>query len=84
MVYQDPQTPILVTPAGLETRIHLLHPGGSANGEVFVLDGHVWQEEPYTEESFGIGDNPESEWKGSVDKLSALNRIPCDLRKCRW
>ncbi len=41
-------------------------PTGTARNNVFNLHGHFWQEEPYTNNSKVIGNNPLSEFKGSL------------------
>jgi hypothetical protein len=42
-----------------------LNANGHARNNVFNLHGHFWQEEPYTNNSKSIGNNPLSEFKGS-------------------
>ena len=44
--------------------MRLLHPAGLSD-QAFTLHGHVWQEEPYANNSTEIGDNPLSQWLGS-------------------
>jgi hypothetical protein len=63
----DPQTPVFTVPAGMQTRLHMLHPGGSSDQQVFTINGHIWQDEPYTHGSTQIGTNPDSPWIGSRD-----------------
>ena len=43
----------------------MLQPGGHARNNVFMLHGHIWEEEPYAKGSAVLGSNPLSEWKGS-------------------
>jgi manganese oxidase len=64
---KDPQTPVFTAMAGTPVRIHLLHPGGSSDQQVFTLHGHIWQDEPYRNGSTTLGWNPESQWIGSRD-----------------
>jgi len=61
------QTPIFVAAAGDSIRLRVLEPGGHARNGVFTLHGHVWEQEPYMNESRVIGSNPLSEWKGARD-----------------
>ncbi len=64
----DPKTPIFRVGAKTPTRIRLLYAGGEiTNGtqQVFMLDGHSWQEEPFINDSTEIGDNPLSQELGS-------------------
>ncbi len=61
----DPQTPIFSAPAGMPVRFRLLHAGGNGdNQQVFELSGHVWQAEPYINNSTAIGDNKTSPFVG--------------------
>jgi hypothetical protein len=43
----------------------VLKPGGHARNNVFMLHGHIWEEEPYIKGSLLLGSNPLSEWKGA-------------------
>ncbi len=58
----DFRTPIYAAGAGSPVRFHVLNPGG-VNDQVFELHGHVWQEEPYTQNSTVIGNNSLSQWQ---------------------
>jgi hypothetical protein len=42
-----PVTPIFSARAGMPARFRILHPGGHARNDVFMLHGHIWQEMPY-------------------------------------
>jgi len=65
LVGSDPQTPIFRAPAGMPARFRLLHAGGNGdNQQVFELSGHVWQAEPYVNNSTAIGDNKTSPYVG--------------------
>lgn len=68
-----PETPHFVAKAGDPLRIRILHPGGNGNTESFNLHGHVWQEEPYTDNSTQIGYNDKSQWFGFRDQIGPLN-----------
>jgi len=61
------QTPIFRVAAGDSVRIRVLEPQGHARNHVFVLHGHVWEQEPYADSSRVIAHNPFSEWKGARD-----------------
>lgn len=62
----DPQTPVFTARAGQEVRFRLLNSNGHMRNNLFNLHGHFWQEEPYTNNSKSIGNNPLSEFKGMV------------------
>ncbi|HSD45488.1 MAG TPA: hypothetical protein VLB87_02665, partial [Pyrinomonadaceae bacterium] len=62
----DPETPIFTATAGQAVRFRILNANGHLRNNVFNLHGHFWQEEPYTNASKSIGDNPLSEVKGSL------------------
>ncbi|MFQ5493825.1 MAG: hypothetical protein ACE5EX_00425, partial [Phycisphaerae bacterium] len=61
----DPQTPIFEAAAGTAVRFRIAKPGGNQRNHVFQLHGHVWQYEPYVNDSTEIGDNPLSMWTGN-------------------
>jgi hypothetical protein len=61
----DPETPIFTATAGQAVRVRLLQPGGHSRNNVFMLHGHIWEEEPYAKDSAIIGQNTLSEWKGA-------------------
>ncbi|HEX8719690.1 MAG TPA: hypothetical protein VF736_03530, partial [Pyrinomonadaceae bacterium] len=61
----DPLTPVFTARVGQQVRFRVLMPGGHARNNVFGLHGHVWEEEPYANNSSTLGSNPFSEWKGS-------------------
>ncbi|HEV2840842.1 MAG TPA: hypothetical protein VGW39_05910 [Chthoniobacterales bacterium] len=91
----DPETPVFTAAAGTPVRFRLLVPGTTTSnavtpGPVFMVQGHPWQEEPYTADSTKIGFNPLSETQGAQQagvgqKFDLLfpsaggqNRIPGD------
>ncbi|HEX8843169.1 MAG TPA: hypothetical protein VF791_00790 [Pyrinomonadaceae bacterium] len=63
----DPQTPIFTAIAGTPVRFRLMHPQGTGTAQVFTINGHLWQREPYINDSAVIGDNQLSQWMGSHD-----------------
>jgi hypothetical protein len=65
LVGGDPQTPIFTARAGQAVRFRVLNANGHARNNVFNLHGHFWQDEPYTNNSKVIGNNPLSEYKGA-------------------
>ncbi len=81
-VQGEPKTPIFTATAGMPVRFRMLHPDGNGGfpDNVFVLDGHVWQEEPYRNDAAGnasavIGFNRTSQWMGSRDGFGAGNHF---------
>jgi hypothetical protein len=70
---QPPQTPSFVAIAGTPVRMRVLRPYGSGSDAVFELHGHVWQEEPYINNSTAIGTSPTSQNQGSRGQLITLN-----------
>jgi hypothetical protein len=81
LVQADPQTPIFTANAGQPVRFRLVQPGGGTNGQVFTLHGHVWQEQPYKNNSTEIGENPLSEWIGSRDSYGAASHYDIVVSK---
>lgn len=66
LVGGDPETPVFTASAGQPVRFRVVAPGGHARNSVFNLHGHVWQELPYLSGSSVLGDNPFSEYKGTM------------------
>jgi hypothetical protein len=77
----DPQTPIFTANAGTPVRFRLLHPQGTGTAQVFALNGHVWQRNPYTNNSTVIGDNPLSQWLGSHDSYGGTDHYELVVAK---
>jgi hypothetical protein len=68
----DPITPVFVAPAGMATRFRLVVPSTSTSNAigappVFIVHGHNWQEEPYTDDSRRIGNNRLSSYLGAIE-----------------
>lgn len=62
LVRADPETPIFRAPANMPARFRLVMPGGDGDNQIlWELTGHVWQEEPFTDNSTRIGYNPKSD-----------------------
>ena len=67
----DPETPVFVASAGMPTRFRLVIPSTTTSNAivappVFIVHGHNWQEEPYTDQSTKIGHNRLSEHFGAT------------------
>jgi hypothetical protein len=62
----DPETPVFTATAGQAVRFRILNANGHMRNNVFIVHGHFWQDEPYTNNSQSIGNNPLSEFKGAV------------------
>ncbi|HKV36256.1 MAG TPA: hypothetical protein VJP89_18100, partial [Pyrinomonadaceae bacterium] len=60
----DPQTPVFTARAGQAVRFRILNSNGHMRNNLFNLHGHFWQDEPFTNNSKAIGNNPLSEVKG--------------------
>lgn len=71
LVNADPQTPVFTAQQGAPVRFRMLHPPGTGIVQVFSLNGHVWQRNPYAADSTQIGDNSLSQWMGSLDNLGS-------------
>jgi len=71
----DPVTPIFTAKAGTAVRFRVLSANGHARNNVFQVHGHIWQQEPYINNSTQIGNNPLSEWKGAQQGHGASNHM---------
>jgi hypothetical protein len=71
LVGGDPETPVFTARAGQQVRFRVLNANGHMRNNVFNLHGHFWQEEPYTNNSKTIGNNPLSEFKGAQYGIGA-------------
>src|SRR5713226_7351896 len=72
---KDPQTPILTANVGDAVRFRMTHPFGTGTSQVFTVHGHVWQRNPYTNDSTVIGTNSLSQWIGSRDNHGATDHF---------
>lgn len=62
----DPRTPVFKVDRGMPVRMRVLFPGGNAqDSEVFAINGHGWQEEPFQKGSTVLGFNDRSQYFGS-------------------
>jgi manganese oxidase len=61
----DPQTPVFLVGRGTPIRFRVLQSGGHSRNMVFDLHGHVWDREPYIQNSTRIGRNGFSMWEGA-------------------
>ncbi len=71
----DPVTPIFTAKAGTPVRFRVLNSKGHARNNVFQVHGHIWQQEPWINNSTQIGNNPLSEWKGAEQGHGASNHM---------
>ncbi len=65
--YGDPKTPIFTAEVGDNVRFRMAHPFGTGASQVITVHGHVWQRNPYVNNSTQIGNNNLSQWLGSRD-----------------
>ncbi len=75
LVSQNPQTPIFTAAVGDKARFRLMHPFGTGTSQVFTLSGHVWQRNPYKNDSRALGDNSLSQWIGSRDNYGSTDHF---------
>jgi hypothetical protein len=71
----DPVTPVFTARAGQAVRFRVLNSNGHARNNVFQIHGHIWQQEPYVNNSTQIGNNPVSEWKGAQQGHGSSNHM---------
>ncbi len=64
-VFADPETPIFTAKIGQQVRFRVLQPGGHARNNVWTLHGHIWEHEPWINNSTMQGANALSEWTGA-------------------
>jgi hypothetical protein len=77
----DPQTPIFTAEVGDRVRFRLTHPFGTGTSQVFGLNGHVWQRNPYRNDSKDMGDNRLSQWMGSRDNHGSTDHFDIMIDK---
>jgi hypothetical protein len=75
LVQGDPQTPIFTAEIGDKVRFRMTHPFGTGTSQVFTLHGHVWQRNPYVNDSKEIGSNSLSQWLGSRDNHGSTDHF---------
>jgi hypothetical protein len=75
LIGAEPQTPIFTAEIGDKVRFRLTHPFGTGTSQVFSLHGHVWQRNPYQNDSTVIGDNKLSQWLGSRDNHGSTDHF---------
>jgi len=63
----EPKTPIFTAKIGDPARFRMTHPFGTGTSQVFTLSGHVWQRNPFINNSTAIGNQVLSQWLGSRD-----------------
>jgi manganese oxidase len=72
---KDPETPVFTAKAGDPIRFRILQPGGNHRSHSFVLHGHIWEKQPYTDNSTRLGDNPLSFWVGAQEGHGPANHF---------
>jgi len=77
----DPQTPIFTAAVGDQARFRMTHPFGTGTSQVFTVHGHVWQRNPYTENSTQLGNNSLSQWIGSRDNHGSTDHFDIVIDK---
>lgn len=75
LLQADPQTPVFTARVGTPFRFRMMHPPGTGTSQVFTLNGHVWQRNPYMNFSTQIGNNNQSQWIGSRDNHGATDHF---------
>lgn len=78
---QDPKTPIFSAEVGDQVRFRMTHPFGTGTSQVFTVHGHVWQRNPYKNDSQAIGDNDLSQWLGSRDNHGSTDHFDLVIDK---
>ena len=81
LVGGDPQTPIFTADIGDQARFRLTHPFGTGTSQVFTVHGHVWQRNPYQNNSTVLGDNNLSQWMGSRDNHGSTDHFDLVIDK---
>jgi hypothetical protein len=81
LVQGEPKTPIFTAGIGDKVRFRMTHPFGTGTSQVFTLNGHVWQRNPYSTKSTVIGDNPLSQHLGSRDNHGSSDHFELVLDK---
>jgi hypothetical protein len=78
---KDPRTPIFTADVGDAVRFRMTHPFGTGTSQVFTVHGHVWQRNPYQNDSKAIGANSLSQWIGSRDNHGSTDHFELVLNK---
>jgi hypothetical protein len=77
----DPRTPVLTAAIGDKVRFRMTHPFGTGTSQVFSLHGHVWQRNPYINNSRQLGNNILSQWIGSRDNHGSSDHFDIVIDK---
>jgi len=78
---QDPKTPVFTAEVGDNVRFRWAHPFGTGASQVITVHGHVWQRNPYTNDSRVIGSNNLSQWLGSRDNHGSSDHFELVIDK---
>lgn len=81
----DPQTPIYTARAGTPVRLHMLQPGGAHRNFSLAVHGHLWEREPYNENTTiqgptSIIDNPKSQRIGAQSGFGPYQHFTFNLK----
>ena len=76
----DPQTPVYTANRGQAVRFRVLQAGGHPRNGVFALNGHVWDVQPYLNNSTQLGQNAFSLWTGARFGHGPTNHLDILLR----
>jgi hypothetical protein len=77
----EPKTPIFTAGVGDRVRFRMAHPYGTGTSQVFTVHGHVWQRNPYSNNSTQIGNNSLSQNLGSRDNHGATDHFELVIDK---
>jgi hypothetical protein len=76
----DPVTPVYEVGMGTPVRVRLLMAGGHSRNLVFALHGHIWDKEPWVNNSTKQGQNGFSFWEGARIGHGPSNHFDALLR----
>ena len=79
-VLGDPVTPVYSVQRTTPVRFRILMPGGHSRNIVFALHGHIWDKEPYVQNSTRLGRNGFSFWEGARMGHGPSNHFDALLR----
>ena len=81
LVGGDPRTPIFTADPRDQVRFRMTHPFGLGTSQVFTIHGHVWQRNPYANNSRELGNNSLSQWLGSRDNHGSTDHFDLMIDK---
>ena len=77
----EPKTPIFTAAVGDRVRFRMTHPFGTGTSQVFTVSGHVWQRNPFINQSTVIGNQSLSQWLGSRDNHGSSDHFELVIDK---